>query len=479
MPTATSATAVNNTTIQYQNDDGSNTTLQGGTRAWRDNNPGNMTYNRTTVGLGAIGEDAYGMAIFPSYQAGHDALMNDLHSVYGNSTINDMMQHYAPPGSNNTAAYSAFLNDRVGASGDTTVNNLTQDQFNRLMNGIEQMEGWRPGSITGADDNMGGPAPLTPLPGSSSNNSDDVEPSYQVADSGQIMIDAIDQNTETNTGTISLNPDGSYSDYDASGNLIITATDEPDDTTLLNIFQLSGGMSSFSASYTGPDGSGQVDEETVGYTGGSTEELLFDPNTGTMTETDSTTSSGSVVTDYSANGTPYNVANYNTVDVLQSQTITNSDGSQQEWFFNTANPSVYSYVVNLNPQGQETWQYDWNASAGTPFTAFQWNTAGSGDWSLKETNFDSTMQAQSAVTDLTNGDWNETWWNPGTADWTSYTEQYQSGTGNWEWQLIGYAPGNSLYYVNDLSGDTNPANWSYMAYERDSNNDITTAGTVD
>jgi hypothetical protein len=70
MPTAVSATPINRTTVQYTNDDGSTTTLQGGTRAWRTNNPGNMIYGNLAQSYGAIGEDAYGMAIFPNYTTG-------------------------------------------------------------------------------------------------------------------------------------------------------------------------------------------------------------------------------------------------------------------------------------------------------------------------------------------------------------------------------------------------------------------------
>src|SRR5579875_2286017 len=196
---------------------------------------------------------------------------------------------------------------------------------------------------------------------------------------------------------------------------------------------------------------GQLTAQKTQVNLGSYQEAFYDQNSGSLVQLVSDTSTGKTVSDINSNGVTYDIAQYNTQDILQTQTITNSDNSKVIWTYNTGNPNVTSYAVNLNPQGQEAWQFDWNNNPATPFTIWQPNTAGSGNWLSRTVNFDSTMQAQTAVTNLDTGDWSETWWNPGSANWTSATIQYQGGSGNWEWQLYGYAPGNSVAYLNDLS----------------------------
>jgi hypothetical protein len=160
MPTAISAYQSGPTRV-YTNDDGSTTVLAGGTVAWRNNNPGNIMNGPNAQAAGAIGQDDHGFAIFPNYQSGVQGMTNVLQNNYGNSTIDNMMQSYAPAFENNTTAFTAFLNDRVGATGSTTINNLSSDQFSRLQGAIQAYEGWRAGTITGPDNGMGGPGSPT------------------------------------------------------------------------------------------------------------------------------------------------------------------------------------------------------------------------------------------------------------------------------------------------------------------------------
>src|ERR1700722_12369746 len=179
MPTtATSATQTGTLQRSYQNADGSTTTLNGGSRAWRNNNPGNLKYDTQAeaIAAGAIGVDSNGFAIFPSYAAGSQALTNVLAGTYGNSTINSMMNNYAPAYENDTAAYQNFLNNYVGAPGSATINSLTPQQLQRLQNGIQLQEGWVPGSVSNPNGTMG--APPSPLSSLSPSDSDqlDLEP---------------------------------------------------------------------------------------------------------------------------------------------------------------------------------------------------------------------------------------------------------------------------------------------------------------
>lgn len=142
----------------YTNDDGSTTVLRGGTRAWRNNNPGNIKYGANAKAAGAIGADDNGFAIFPNYQSGRQGIANVFTRKYGSSTIDQAMQGYAPPTENDTAGYIASLKDR-GIPGDTLIRDFTPEQLNRLGDGIRDHEGWHAGTVTGAAANMGGPEP--------------------------------------------------------------------------------------------------------------------------------------------------------------------------------------------------------------------------------------------------------------------------------------------------------------------------------
>src|SRR5689334_6095557 len=110
----------------YTNDDDSITVLEGGTPAWRNNNPGNINYGENAKLAGAIGQDDdHKRAIFPDYQSGLQGMLNVLTRRYGKFTIDNMMKEYAPGFENNPAEYAAFLKERVGAAGNTVVNDLS------------------------------------------------------------------------------------------------------------------------------------------------------------------------------------------------------------------------------------------------------------------------------------------------------------------------------------------------------------------
>lgn len=155
MVTAVSAYQ-NGLTRIYTNDDGSVTVLRGGSRAWRNNNPGNIKYGANAKAAGAIGKDSDGFAIFPDYQSGLQGIANVFTRKYGNSTIDQAMQGYAPPSENDTAGYIASLKNR-GVPGNTLIRDFTPDQLDRLGDGIRSHEGWHPGTTAGPAANMGGP----------------------------------------------------------------------------------------------------------------------------------------------------------------------------------------------------------------------------------------------------------------------------------------------------------------------------------
>jgi len=108
-----------------------------GTRAYRNNNPGNIRPG--TLNLGQVGVDSGGFAIFSSYAAGYQALINDIaakfsgHTSTGlgpNATVLQFFQVYAPSSDNNNpVSYAQTVVDGLNAqygSGLTIYSTLGQ-----------------------------------------------------------------------------------------------------------------------------------------------------------------------------------------------------------------------------------------------------------------------------------------------------------------------------------------------------------------
>ena len=91
-----------------------------GSVAYTNNNPGNLIF----VGQAGATPGAGGFAAFPSYDAGYQALLNQIQN-YANRglTIDQMMNLYAPAGqgNNNPTAYANTIASALGVSTDTTV----------------------------------------------------------------------------------------------------------------------------------------------------------------------------------------------------------------------------------------------------------------------------------------------------------------------------------------------------------------------
>jgi RHS repeat-associated protein len=128
--------------------DGYSEIWSGGSRSWRNNNPGNLVYGdfaRENRSLGVAG----GFAIFPDYQTGYGALSNWLQSpIRSDWTLTETMHSFAPSKENNTAAYIRFITDSTGIDTNTTLGALNSLQVNDLANTIQRYEGYVPGTIT-------------------------------------------------------------------------------------------------------------------------------------------------------------------------------------------------------------------------------------------------------------------------------------------------------------------------------------------
>src|SRR5256885_11358908 len=66
--------SVKGTKVTYRSDDGKETFRKGGSRAWRNNNPGNISKGKFANDHGAIGGDSR-FAIFPDEATGKNAIV--------------------------------------------------------------------------------------------------------------------------------------------------------------------------------------------------------------------------------------------------------------------------------------------------------------------------------------------------------------------------------------------------------------------
>lgn len=140
-------TANSRTEITITNPDGSSEIRTGGSRSWRNNNPGNIVAGTFADDHGAIGE-AGGFAVFPDEQTGQDASRTLLQSpTYSDLTVNQAIARRSPPGDNNTVAVQAAINKIGGFTGSEVIGSMTSDQLDRLTAAIQKVEGWWPGTV--------------------------------------------------------------------------------------------------------------------------------------------------------------------------------------------------------------------------------------------------------------------------------------------------------------------------------------------
>ena len=133
--------------VVYTNADGTQYRKTGGTRAWRNNNPGNIRYSEFSRNAGAIGQ-AGGFAVFPDEETGMRAIGKLLRSdSYNNLTIAGAISRYAPPVENDTAAYHRRLQELTGLSINRRMSDLNESELARVTSAIRTIEGWQAGRI--------------------------------------------------------------------------------------------------------------------------------------------------------------------------------------------------------------------------------------------------------------------------------------------------------------------------------------------
>lgn len=118
----------------------------GGTKAWRNNNPGNIVGGSFANGHGAIGT-AFGMAVFPDEATRLAALYALLHSAsYQARTIRQAITTYAPPGANDTEGYIRDVVRGAGVPDTTRLSALDDAQLDLVVGVIRRVEGWQAGT---------------------------------------------------------------------------------------------------------------------------------------------------------------------------------------------------------------------------------------------------------------------------------------------------------------------------------------------
>lgn len=122
-----------------------------GSRNWRNNNPGNIEFGPFARSMGAIGTDGR-FAVFPTYEQGRKAKATLLWGSkgYRGKTIGQAIARYAPSFENDTGAYTGAITKALGVSSDTPMASLTPKQREMMLNTMERVEGFKPGTENGA-----------------------------------------------------------------------------------------------------------------------------------------------------------------------------------------------------------------------------------------------------------------------------------------------------------------------------------------
>lgn len=118
----------------------------GGSRSWRNNNPGNIEYGPFAKRMGATSTDGR-FAIFPDYETGRKAQEELLFNSegYRNLTLAQAIKRWAPASENNVPAYIAAMgvNDP-----DKLMSQYTAEERKKLLDAMQKHEGWREGKPT-------------------------------------------------------------------------------------------------------------------------------------------------------------------------------------------------------------------------------------------------------------------------------------------------------------------------------------------
>ena len=130
-------------TVKYIYQDGTVEIRQGGTLPWRNKNPGAIRKSDMASGM------ANKFAVFASEEVGFEALRALLRGEnYRNLTLKSAVFKYAPPHENDTRKYQSDIKRLTGLDLNRKLCDLNEEEFERVVKTIKQIEGWVPGKLT-------------------------------------------------------------------------------------------------------------------------------------------------------------------------------------------------------------------------------------------------------------------------------------------------------------------------------------------
>lgn len=133
----------------YTTQGGGNFRKVGGSRSWRNNNPGNIEYGDFARRYGAIGTDGR-FAIFPDEATGQRARAALIFNgdKYRNLTLTQAIERYAPSSENHTTAYQQRVLAAVGGA-NLPMHKYSPAQQQAILRTMQDVEGWKVGRIEG------------------------------------------------------------------------------------------------------------------------------------------------------------------------------------------------------------------------------------------------------------------------------------------------------------------------------------------
>lgn len=135
--------------VIYSYPDGAKIRRTGGTRAWRNNNPGNIMYGEFARNAGAIGYAGKvgngNFAVFPDQQTGMNAIRKLLRTdKYRRKTVAQAIYTWCPDSS--SQMYRTMVNKMTGINLNTPMSQLSDAQLESITQAIFTVEGWIPGT---------------------------------------------------------------------------------------------------------------------------------------------------------------------------------------------------------------------------------------------------------------------------------------------------------------------------------------------
>jgi hypothetical protein len=134
-----------NNSVIYVAADGAEFLHSGGTRAWRNNNPGNLIASeKSGLSIGKGGR----FAAFASHDDGIAALKFSLTHFYSDKKLDEVFKKYAPATDDNDPEhYIVLVKKFSGLDSTRTIGSLTDDELGKFIASIERVEGWKEGKV--------------------------------------------------------------------------------------------------------------------------------------------------------------------------------------------------------------------------------------------------------------------------------------------------------------------------------------------